>query len=111
MILIVSKYLVPKGFKAFTVYPFVFLNDKDLKRDKVLLNHERIHLRQQLELLVIPFFVLYILEYGLRLLQFKNGSTAYKNISFEREAYQEEKDEVYLVKRKPYNFLFFLNQN
>jgi hypothetical protein len=31
--------------------------------DKVFVNHEKIHLRQQLELLVLPFYVWYIIEF------------------------------------------------
>ena len=59
MIVLVFKYLIPKGFRGFTFFPFVFLSDKKDKAHTVLLNHERIHIRQQLELLIVLFFIDY----------------------------------------------------
>jgi len=72
------------------------------------MNHERIHLRQQLELLVVFFYVWYVLEYVLRLLQYKNKHKAYKYISFEREAYGNEKDLQHLQRRSFWRFLKYL---
>ncbi len=65
-----------------------------------LLNHERIHLRQQAELLIIPFYLWYVTEYFIRLIIYKNKRQAYRNISFEREAYTNENNLNYLNKRK-----------
>ncbi len=75
------------------------------------MNHERIHLRQQIELLVVPFYVWYGLEFLLRLLQYRNRRKAYYNISFEREAYGNEKDLNYLKQRSFWNFLKYLRIN
>lgn len=108
MILIVFKYLTPRGFRGLTFYPFVFLADKDDKLNKVFINHERIHIRQQIELLILPFYILYILEYIYRLIQYKNRKVAYLNISFEREAYQNEKNLNYLKKRSFWKFLKYV---
>jgi hypothetical protein len=105
MFLIVTKYLIPKGFYGLTVFPFVFVKCELAKEKSVFINHERIHLRQQLELLIIPFFIWYFLEYILRLIQYKDRDLAYINISFEREAYANEKDLNYLKKRFFWNFL------
>ena len=104
MFLIVSKYLIPKGFRGLTLFPFVILRDFLDKENKVLLNHEKIHIRQQIELLILPFFLLYFLEYLIRLLQFKDRNKAYRNISFEREAYQNESNLDYLKTRSFWNF-------
>lgn len=103
----VSKYIVPKGYVGITIYPFVFLKYKALKKDAVLLNHEKIHLKQQLELLIIPFYLLYLIEFFVRLVQYKNMYAAYKNISFEREAYVNEKDLDYLKTRPFYTFVSY----
>ncbi|MBS7785707.1 hypothetical protein KIH23_00225 [Flavobacterium sp. CYK-55] len=103
--LIVSKFLVPKGYRALTVFPFVFLRENGAKDDAVLLNHEQIHLAQQKELLLVGFLIWYSLDYLLNLLRYKNHKKAYKNIVFEREAYAEEKNFDYLKSRK---FWFFL---
>lgn len=107
MIVVVFKYLVPKGFRGFTFFPFVFLTDKKDKHPEVL-NHERIHIRQQLELLVIPFFIWYGIEFLIRLVQYKNRKEAYYNISFECEAYVKEKDLNYLKKRSFWSFLKYV---
>ena len=104
MLLIVSKYLIPKGYRGLTLFPFVIIRDFLDKENKVLLNHEKIHIRQQLELLIVPFFVLYFLEFLLRLIQFRDRNKAYRNISFEREAYANEKDLHYLKKRPFWKF-------
>ena len=106
--IVVSKFLVPKGFKGLTIFPFVILKSYTLKEDVVLINHERIHLRQQWELLIIPFFILYGMEYLIRFLKTRNPYEAYRNISFEKEAYIKEKDLNYLRVRSFWSFIFYL---
>ncbi|MBP0903231.1 hypothetical protein ACFSKN_14765 [Mariniflexile gromovii] len=107
----ISKYLVPKGYLGVTCYPFVFLKTKELKLDSVLINHENIHLRQQIEILVIPFYFIYGVEFVIRLIQYKNWRAAYRNISFEREAYAHETQLDYLKQRKFWSFLKYLRPN
>lgn len=75
----------------------------------LLLNHERIHLRQQAELLILPFYVWYVLEYFFRLSTHRNKNEAYRNISFEREAYANEHNPDYIKHRKLWGFLKYLN--
>lgn len=108
MFVIVNKYVLAKGFDAVTLWPFIFIKNKNHKQDVILMNHERIHLRQQLELLVLPFFLWYFLEYLLRLWKYRNSYAAYKHISFEREAYLHERDLGYLKGRKFWRFLRFV---
>src|SRR5690554_2508962 len=103
--ILISKYMVPKGYTGITLFPFVFLKDRSFKEDLVLLNHERIHLKQQLELLVLPFYLIYCLEFLVRLFQYKSWHLAYRNISFEREAFTNEKDLDYLKSRSLWNFM------
>jgi hypothetical protein len=105
MIIIVSKYLIPNGYKGLAVFPFVVLKSPQNKSDSVLINHEKIHLRQQLELLILPFFLWYGLEFLIRLLILRNWQLAYKFISFEQEAYAKEKDLHYLKQRSFWKFL------
>ncbi|WP_067151243.1 hypothetical protein [Pseudotamlana agarivorans] len=104
----ISKYLIPKGYLGLTLYPFIILKKKQLLEDKVLLNHERIHLKQQLEMLVLPFYVFYVLEFLWRWLWCLNWKKAYRNISFEREAYAHETDLEYLKSRQFWAFLKYL---
>ncbi|KOP39575.1 hypothetical protein DBB36_17825 [Flavobacterium sp. WLB] len=108
MFLIVAKYLIPKGYRGMAVFPCVIVKYGFDKANAVFVNHEKIHLRQQLELLVIPFFVWYFLEYLIRLLQYKNAELAYRNISFEREAYAKEADFTYLKNRSFFQFLHYI---
>lgn len=107
----ISKYLVPKGYSAITIYPFVIFKSKYFKTNTTLINHEKIHLKQQLELLVLPFYIIYSLEFLVRLVQYKNGHLAYKNISFEREAYSNECNLKYLNNRSIWAFLKYLRAN
>jgi hypothetical protein len=105
MFLVVTKYLIPKGYRGLTAFPFVFVKHRVDKENRVFVNHEKIHLRQQLELLVILFFIWYFMEYLVRLVQYKNADLAYRNISFEREAYANELNLQYLKKRSFWRFL------
>lgn len=108
MFLIVSKYLIPKGYRGMALCPFVIIRYRMDKENRVLVNHEKIHVRQQLELLIVPFFILYFLEYLVRLLQYKNKNVAYRNISFEREAYGNEDDLDYLKNRSFWKFIKYI---
>lgn len=86
---IIYNNIIPfKGYKAITIWPFIFarkqLNDIDI-------NHEKIHGRQQLELLIILFYIIYLIEWFIK---------GYRNISFEREAYSNEQNLQYLKNRK-----------
>ena len=104
----ISKYIVPKGFVGITLFPFIFLKRKELKQNEVLINHERIHLKQQLELLVIFFYVFYFIEWIFKLIKYRNFEKAYRNISFEREAFENEKEGYYIEDRKFWAFLNYL---
>lgn len=60
-------------------------------------------------LLAVPlFFWWYLLEWLIRWAYYRNRTTAYKNIAFEREAYDNEHDAVYLDNRKPFAFIKYL---
>lgn len=102
--IIVSKYLVRKGYAAMAIFPFIFFRKKEYINPKRL-NHEKIHLKQQLELLIIPFYIWYGLEFLVKWIKFKDSKKAYYNISFEREAYQNEYNLKYLKTRKLFSFL------
>ncbi len=109
--ILISKYLVPKGYTGLTIFPFVLLKSRHLKTDYVLINHESIHLKQQLELLILPFYLLYGLEFSVRIFQYRHWNIAYRNISFEREAYQNELNLDYLKTRKFWQFLKYIRTN
>jgi len=108
MIVLIFKYLLPKGYRGISLFPFIIFSERKAKENLTLLNHEKIHIRQQLELLVLPFYIWYGVEFLVRYFQYKNWNLAYKNISFEREAYANEKDLNYLKKRSFWKFYKFL---
>jgi hypothetical protein len=108
MILIITKRIIPQGFRSITLFPFILLKHQKDKVDACLLNHEKIHIRQQLELFILPFFIWYGIEYAIKCLYYRNSNLAYRNISFEREAYLYENDLSYLKTRSFWAFLPFL---
>lgn len=91
------------------IYPFIFLKNKSLAGNSILVNHERIHLRQQIELLWIFFFAWYIIEFLIHLIRLRNWNKAYHNISFEKEAYKNEDNLYYLEDRKFWTFLKYFS--
>ena len=128
--IIIRNNLIPfSGYKAITLWPFIFVrrsawysNDTD--------RHERIHGRQQLEMLIIGmvlaavltavgcgwwsllalpmFYLWYGLEYLIRLATTRDTKRAYRTISFEQEANANERDEQYLQHRRLYAWLKYV---
>ena len=84
--------------RALAFYPFIFVSTKTIIDDE-LINHEKIHLRQQKELFILPFYIWYLIAL------YRKG---YFNISFEKEAYANEKNLTYLRKRRIFAFLRYL---
>lgn len=82
------------------LFPFILVNTKKLKFDEVIIRHEIIHLRQQIELLVLPFYFFYLLNYLYNRTVYKDHHKAYLNIVFEREAYANDAFPDYLKRRK-----------
>ena len=96
---IVSNNLIPaRGFSAINLFGVLFVR-RDIVISDTLIRHEKIHSRQMQELGYIFFYLIYIFEWILRLLQSGN---AYRNISFEREAYLNQADVEYLKNRRPF---------
>ena len=108
MFLVVNKYLLRKRFVGVTLWPFIVMREPKLLSDRYFINHEKIHIRQQAEMFVIPFFIWYVIEYFVRLIQYRDNYIAYLNISFEREAYAREMQLDYLETRTFWSFLAYL---
>lgn len=109
MIIITSKFLTNLftfgNADGVLLFPFVFLKEPHLATDEVFVNHERIHFYQALELLVIPFYIIYGLEFICKSIMYRSFELGYRNISFEREAYINQSNLNYLKKRKIFSFL------
>ncbi|MCH5239410.1 MAG: hypothetical protein J1F38_04245 [Muribaculaceae bacterium] len=104
--IIIKSKLIPKH-TCVNLFGTLWTRDKSWI-DKYVVNHEHIHTRQQKELLFVPFYILYIVEWIFRLMQYRNQHDAYLNISFEREAYKHGHDLSYLPRRKPYSWIKFI---
>ena len=105
---IVKTKRFPFGtYTAINIFGILFT-----KLDKVsdtTLNHEKIHTAQMKELLYLGFYLWYIVEY--LLLRVKNSqSEAYRKISFEQEAYENEKNLEYLKHRNGFAWLNYINK-
>lgn len=102
---IIYNNLIPfKGFTAITLFPFIFARKEYEPLGMITIIHENIHLKQQIELLVVFFYLWYGIEWLVRLIQYKDSHEAYRNISFEREEYDDE----YLGVRKSYEWIHYL---
>ncbi|PWJ39188.1 hypothetical protein [Sediminitomix flava] len=86
--------------QGITLYPWVILRDQYSKSDLVLLNHEHIHIKQQKELWILPFYIFYLTHYLWNLLKYRDHYKAYRMICFEREAYDHEHDFTYPNRKK-----------
>lgn len=102
------SWFMPIG--GISLFPFIILREKFqtqskfwIKRNAKTVNHESIHFYQALELGVIGFYALYLIEWFVKL--FFYGKQAYRNISFEREAYANDSNIEYLNTRKRYSWL------
>ncbi len=99
---VIQTRLAPGGHViAITLFGLV-LTRNSKRIDKYVLNHELIHCQQQLEWLYLPFFILYVAEWLWYLIKYRNSDKAYRSISFEREAYSNEKNLNYLRHRQHY---------
>ena len=131
MKIIPNSILPLKGFVAMTVWPFVFVRKEYAnKLPRAVLRHEEIHGEQQRELLTLGFVVasilavlgcgwwsllslplffwLYIMEWLVKCVVFRNAKTAYKNISFEREAYANQSLPGYVDERAPMAWIDYI---
>lgn len=115
---IVRSNIIPfKGFAAINLFGVVFVrkeirppfNFSPREWDKMLV-HEGIHTKQMQELLYLPFYVWYILEWLVRIVMYRNVRKAYRNISFEREAYANQDNRYYNKERKRYSFLQYVKK-
>lgn len=114
------------GISAIAILPFIFIHPQTRVTPE-LINHEKIHIKQEIEfavtyllvlsllyvagilgailtaclipLCILPFYIWYLIALKRK---------GYRNISFEQEAYANEHDLNYLKRRKLFAFLWHL---
>ena len=101
MKIIYNKFIPFKGFVAINLFGFIFARKEYKPLSTRVINHEAIHSAQMKELLYIGFYLLYLLEWITRVFISKN---AYRNISFEREAYENETNSKYSSSRRRFGW-------
>lgn len=105
---IIRNNIIPfKGFAAINLFGILFVR-KDATITETMIRHESIHTEQMKEMLYIFFYLWYVIEWMVRLIQYRNTHTAYRNIGFEREAYTNENELYYLDSRKRYLWMNYL---
>jgi hypothetical protein len=105
---IIRNNILPfKGFSAINLFGILFVR-KNARLSEKTLNHERIHTAQIKEQLYAFFYLWYVIEWMIRLIRYRDSYKAYRNLSFEREAYANDDNLTYLENRKPFSFLKYL---
>lgn len=117
MKIIYNDFIPFKGMFAINLFGVLFIHDRDKNTiiTNNILNHEKIHNAQMKELGYIFFYLLYFIEWIIRviiaIIKCKPIIHAYYNISFEQEAYNNSHDFDYLKTRKHYSFVKYLTTN
>lgn len=135
MATVIYNNIIPfKGYKVIAILPFIFARKSAKWLKDYVLNHETIHLRQQLEVLIASAVILaalilifgwswwwmltslfvyyagYGIDYAIRYVAYGSPHEAYRNIAVEQEAYLNERDMTYLNQRKPFVWVKYLGK-
>ena len=98
----VLSFLAPIRINAIALFPFVFVRSRMFPSTK---RHETIHFQQQIETLVLGFYIIYLWDFLKNLLKGQKGREAYLNIRAEKEARENQHTSDYLVNRKRWQWL------
>ena len=102
---VIRNKIIPfPEYKAINLFGVLFVRG-DANVDEKTIRHESIHTAQMQEMLYIFFYLWYVVEWVVRL--FMKGN-AYRRISFEREAYENEGDLDYLSDRTWFAWIEYL---
>lgn len=133
LIVVYNNIFPLKRFTAMTILPFMFVRkDRAWAFNAIGERHEGTHIRQQLEMLVVGvviatvlaasgcgwlsllslplFFYWYGIEWLVRLCIYRNMTTAYKNVAFEREAYDNMYNITYLEQRDVFAWIRYIRK-
>lgn len=95
MKVVYNDWIPFRGFKCINLFGALFVRRGCVMSERDF-NHEAIHTAQMKEMLYVFFYLWYLVEWLIRL--FGKGN-AYRNLSFEKEAYDNEGDLNYLENR------------
>ena len=98
-------YFSPIDPFAVSFGPWVFCREKFPEKT---LRHETIHYHQQLELLFVLHWLLYVLFHLKGMMTERDGENAYRQNPFELEAYDNDSKEDYLESRKLFAWVKYI---
>jgi hypothetical protein len=105
------RFVLRDKIAGITLAPFgIYVMERYLKYQR-LINHESIHWKQQVEMLFLFFYLWYFIEWlikGVSGIFLRGGESAYRRLSFEREARDHHYDDEYLKTRKPYSWVKYI---
>lgn len=115
MKIIRNNFIPVKGFKAINLFGILFVRGNAVINETTL-RHEHIHTMQMREMLYVPFYLWYGIEYVIHFFcwrfEKKNpyypNDTPYDRMGFEREAYGNEHDVDYPKTRKHFSWLKYI---
>ena len=114
---IIYNKVIPFGYaKYFNFCGLIFTKSKNLILSDETINHESIHTLQMKYLLYVFFYLIYLLEWLIKLPvslfcdngRFSVSRYAYRSISFEQVAYYNENDLTYLNNANPYEWIKYV---
>ena len=107
MKIIRNKYIPFGGFRAINLFGVLFVKGNV---SDITINHEAIHSAQMREMWYIGFYLWYVIEWIVRVLITKDrfSHRAYRNISFEKEAYVNQDNYGYVDARKSYSWVKYI---
>lgn len=101
------RLLTTKDVVAITLAPFgIYVREAKTLDNIYIIRHEKIHWKQQMEMLIVPFYLWYLIEWLIKVITPPVG--AYDDLSMEREANAFMFDPTYLQTRKHYNWINYL---
>ena len=103
MRIIRNNFIPSRGFKAINLFGILFVRE-----DAAMTERTSTTRKSMKEMLYVPFYLWYLAEWLVRLVQCRDMKKAYRSISFEREAYANEKDMGYLGRRRRYSWTGYL---
>ena len=89
---------------AITIWPWI-IADKSERADDTIMNHERIHLAQEKELWVLPFYILYFAHSIWLFIRHLDFNKCYLLNFAELEAFTYQESMHYLYARKKFTCL------
>lgn len=86
------NHWIPRALNvnAITLYPYILFTEPRERVSDTIIRHEMIHVRQARELGCLKFYFSYVAEYLRHRLRGWNHDAAYRQISFEKEAYEHQ---------------------